>query len=1003
MPFGLTNAPANKKEHEEHLKANLELLKKERLYAKLSKCEFWIPKIAKSMTKLTQKGIKFNWGEKEENAFQLTKQKLCSAPILALPEGSKYFVVYCDVSHKGLGVLLMQREKVIAYASRQLKVHEKNYTTHDLELGSVHILDQKELNMRQRRWLELLSDYDCDIHYHPRKANVVADALSRKERIKPLRVILNGDSPAPTRVIEGVVQPVAPTTAEQRLARKNELKTRGSSFESLDQIHDRLQKLISQLEILGESLFQEDINLKFLRSLPTEWRTYTLIWRNKTDLKEQSLDDLFNSLKIYEAEVKSSSSASTSTQNIAFVSSQTTDSTNEQVSAVASAKIHVSALPNVDTLSNVAIYLFFASQSNSPQLDNDDLKQIDADDLKEIDLKWQMDMLTVRARRFLQRTGRNLEENRPTSIGFDIVMVWAAMTGAFRQKKNQLTMPSWHSPLQVLLILTMSSKTDDSLPASPIYDRYHSGDGYHVVPPPYTRTFMPPKPDLVFHDAPNANKTNHTAFNIKLSPTKPDKDLSHIHRPSSPIIEDWVSDSEDDSEVEILQNTSSFVQTTEQVKPPRSSVKTVENSIPDANHKTTIPKLQSHGYCRNRKAFFVYKSLTHLIKDYDYYEKKMAQTPARNYAQREKHQQYARMTLPNPQQHVVPTSVLTKSKLVPISDARQVTIVVTPNNVTRPRPAKTIVTKPHSPPRRIVNHSPSPKASTFPLKVTAAKAHMVNVVKGVQGQWEWKPKCPILDHGNPQHALKDKGVIDSGCLRHMTENMSYLSNFEKINGGYVAFGGNLKGGKISGKDTECIVLSPEFKLPNENQVLLRVPRENNMYNVDLMNIVPFGDLTCLFAKATLDESNLWHRSAIGPSNNVVSLTHGKSSYVDTFQYPDDPNIPELEDITYYDDEEDVGAEADFTNLETTITVSLIPTTRVHKDHHVTQIIDDLSLATQTRSMTRVVKDQGGLTLINNEDFHTCMFACFLSQKEPKRVHQALKDPSWIEAMQEELL
>ncbi|GJZ29056.1 putative reverse transcriptase domain-containing protein [Tanacetum coccineum] len=262
MPFGLTNAPADKKEHEEHLKAILELLKKEKLYAKYSKCEFWIPKvqflghvidsrgihvdpakiesikdwaspktpteirqflglagyyrrfiegfskIAKSMTKLTQKGIKFDWGEKEENAFQLIKQKLCSAPILALPEGSEDFVVYCDASHKGLGAVLMQREKVIAYASRQLKIHEKNYTTHDLELGSVvfalkiwrhylygtkctvftdhkslqHILDQKELNMRQRRWLELLSDYDCDIRYHPGKANVVAEgALSEKE------------------------------------------------------------------------------------------------------------------------------------------------------------------------------------------------------------------------------------------------------------------------------------------------------------------------------------------------------------------------------------------------------------------------------------------------------------------------------------------------------------------------------------------------------------------------------------------------------------------------------------------------------------------------------------------------------------------------------------------------------------------------------------------------------------------------------------------------------
>nr|GEZ96346.1 putative reverse transcriptase domain-containing protein [Tanacetum cinerariifolium] len=166
------------------------------------------------MTKLTQKKVKFEWGDKQEAAFQLLKQKLCSAPILALPKRSKDFIVYCDASNKGLGAVLMQREKVISYASRQLKIHEKNYTTHDLELGAVvfalkiwrhylygtkcivftdhkslqHILNQKELNTRQCRWLELLSDYDCDIRYHPGKANVVADALSRKEREPPLRV-----------------------------------------------------------------------------------------------------------------------------------------------------------------------------------------------------------------------------------------------------------------------------------------------------------------------------------------------------------------------------------------------------------------------------------------------------------------------------------------------------------------------------------------------------------------------------------------------------------------------------------------------------------------------------------------------------------------------------------------------------------------------------------------------------------------------------------------------
>nr|GFA65559.1 putative reverse transcriptase domain-containing protein [Tanacetum cinerariifolium] len=243
MPFGLTNTPAvfmglmnrvckpyldkfmiffiddiliysnNEKEHEEHLKAILGLLKEEELrgihvdLAKIESVKDWAS--PKTPTEIHQ-----FLGVKEENAFQLIKQKLCCAPILALPDGSEDFVVYCDASYKGLGAVLMQREKVIAYASRQLKVHKRNYTTHDLELGSVvfslklwrhylygtrcivftdhkslqHIPNQKDLNMRQQRWLELLSDYDCNIRYHPGKANVIADALSCKERDIPLRV-----------------------------------------------------------------------------------------------------------------------------------------------------------------------------------------------------------------------------------------------------------------------------------------------------------------------------------------------------------------------------------------------------------------------------------------------------------------------------------------------------------------------------------------------------------------------------------------------------------------------------------------------------------------------------------------------------------------------------------------------------------------------------------------------------------------------------------------------
>ncbi|GKD65729.1 putative ribonuclease H-like domain-containing protein [Tanacetum coccineum] len=147
--------------------------------------------------------------------------------------------------------------------------------------------------------------------------------------------------------------------------------------------------------------------------------------------------------------------------------------------------------------------------------------------------------------------------------------------------------------------------------------------------------------------------------------------------------------------------------------------------------------------------------------------------------------------------------------------------------------------------------------------VSDNKGNEANIVKA-SACWVWRPKQKVLDHGNPQLELQEKRVIDSGCSRHMTGNKSYLSDYEEINGGFVPFGGDPKGGKITSKgkistDTECVVLSPNFKLLDENYVLLKVPRKDNRYNVDIKNIVPSGGLTCLFVKATLDESNFWHR------------------------------------------------------------------------------------------------------------------------------------------------
>nr|GEV30510.1 putative ribonuclease H-like domain-containing protein [Tanacetum cinerariifolium] len=686
-------------------------------------------------------------------------------------------------------------------------------------------------------------------------------------------VILNGDSPVPTRVVEGVLQPVAPTTTEQRNTKtkkvqKNLLKQQfenftGSSSEGLDQIHDRLQKLVSQLDIHGVSLSQEDVNLKFFQSLPSEWKTHTLIWRNKADLKEESLDDLFNSLKSYETKVKQSSSTSTASQNLAFMSSSHTHSTIDSVSAAASVSTACAKLPafpfsNADSLSNAAIYSFFASQSTSPQLDNEDLKQIDVDDLEEMDLRWQMVMLTMRARRFLQKTGRSLGANGSTSMGFDMSKVecynvhrkghfarecrspkdprrpesydWSyqaeeesanftlmAFSSSSSSSDNETSLESVEARLLVykqnesvveenIKLLNIEVQLRDTVLVTfrqklekaekdrdDLKLKFQPNSGYHVVLPPYIGTFMPPKPDLVFNTAPTAVETDHLAFNVQLSPTKPVQALSNTTRPSAPIIEDWLSDSENESE-------------------------------PKASH----PKSNSSGKKRNRKACFVCKSVDHLIKDCDFHTKKMAQPTQRNYAHRGHHKQYAPLTHSKPQKHMVPTAVLTQSKPVSNNVVRPVSAALPNINVTRLRYAHHVVTKSKSPIRRHITHSPSSKTSNSPPRVTAVQA-------------------PV---GNSQHALKDKGVIDSRCSRHMTGSMSYLSEFEELNRGYVAFESNPKGGKITGKG--------KIKT-DQSQVLLRVPRENNMYNVNLKNIVPSGDLTYLFANATINESNLWHR------------------------------------------------------------------------------------------------------------------------------------------------
>ncbi|GJU73221.1 putative ribonuclease H-like domain-containing protein [Tanacetum coccineum] len=210
---------------------------------------------------------------------------------------------------------------------------------------------------------------------------------------------------------------VATKKTQRNLLKQQYENFTAPSLEMLDQTFNRLQKLVSQLELLDKKLSQEDVNQKLFRSLSPEWNTHAVMWRNKAELETVSMDDLYNNLKVYEPEVKWMSTLNSSTQNMAFVSSLN-NNTAHGVST-ASTQVNTANFTNIDNLSDVVICSFFASQPNSPQLAHEDLQQIHPDDIEEMDLRWKMAMLTMRARRFLKNTGRKLTINGNETIGFD--------------------------------------------------------------------------------------------------------------------------------------------------------------------------------------------------------------------------------------------------------------------------------------------------------------------------------------------------------------------------------------------------------------------------------------------------------------------------------------------------------------------------------------------------------------------------------------------------------
>ncbi|GKA84288.1 putative ribonuclease H-like domain-containing protein [Tanacetum coccineum] len=989
-------------------------------------------------------------------------------------------------------------------------------------------------------------------------------------------------------------------------------------------------------------------------------------------------------------------------------------------------------------------FSFFATQSNSLQLDNKDLEQIDTDDLEEMDLKWALRNQGNRngdntRRVVLVETNANAlvvqdgigssslssSDSEVHTCSKNYLKSYEALQKQYDQQREALNKANieiicYQMGLESLkarivvhqkneavfeediaflkydvksklnnseVVHSAFNNRDSDVDDNSVNDRLKTSEGFHEVSPSYTGNYMPPRPDLSFaglDDSVFKSAVSETTASVHKSETSASKtNKKSMEKPksvksSAPLIEDWESDSDNDSVFRRKSNQTkpkftkiNFVKSGENVKSVnkenthRQAEYTRKSQSPMGNGRNwngMMTQKLRNGFEFIKKACFVCGSFNYLIKDYDFHDNKMVEKPVLNNkgrvtgqkkirpvwnnAQRVNHQN--KLTRPHPKRNFVPTAVLTKSGQIPVNAAKQSSNRTTVS-VNTARHVNTDASKPkvndalpityfyfkaHSPVRRPFNQKSTAKTNkrvnTARVNnvTTAGPKAVVSTAEGIgknavksSACWIWRPTGNVIDHTSKDsgsYMLKRFGYADpqgrlNECSRHMTRNKFYLSDYQDIDGGFVAFGESAKGGKITGKgkirtgkldfedvyfvkelkfnlfsvsqmcdkknsvlftETGCLVLSPDFKLLDESQVLLKIPRQNNMYSFDLKNVVPSGDLTWLFAKATIDEYNLWHRrlgyinfktmnklvrgnlvrglpsklfendhscvacqkgkqhkaSCTGPNwmfdidtlsmsmnyqpvfignqtngnaglksseddvaeddgkkngvknpakesdinglgeatntnstnklntisspVNTVSSSfttvdpgrerdqrnefesvfgqdkdaNGNSNYrmftpvnVATLSNDDfltDPLMPDLEDTAdlqdtgifsdAYDDE-DVGAEGDINNLETTMNVSPIPTTRIHRDHPKDQIIGDINSATQTRRMIKMSEEHAILSYINKQrrtnhkDYQNCLFACFLSQIEPKKVIQALADSSWVEAMQEELL
>ncbi|GJR43884.1 putative ribonuclease H-like domain-containing protein [Tanacetum coccineum] len=801
-----------------------------------------------------------------------------------------------------------------------------------------------------------------------------------------------------------------------------------SNSEGLHKGYDRFQSLMSQLEIHGAGVSTKDDNQKFLR--------------------------------VFESDVKGSTGSSSSAQNVAFVSSESTSSTNDVSTAygVLTSSGYNSQRENSSSYTDELMYSFFANQSSSLQLDREDLKQFDEFDLEEMDLKWQVAMISMRLKKFYKKTGRRLQFDAKKPIGFDKTKVECFnchKIGHFarecRSKGNQ------------------ESRRRDA-----------GNTGYRAKDNGRRPRKQEEPKSLVTLDGEGVDWTGHAEDeqeNFALMAYNNSGLDTEVTSCSNECVESYAKlkklyDEQrelGDASIEIQAYTQALKKVEAQLVAHHKNQLWYEEKIRfmkiDLDDKTDVltyhKKLLAEVMSTRDKSRLGYGNQIH--KGFLSYEKEVLESVfdsrSSNVEDSPVYDRFEKVE----GMHAVPPP-MTGNYMPPKSN-----FGIDESNFTHgPKQSKTSESDAKTSDFDSCKTNSSMETLESMLEPVIVKPKVVSQPKvwsdaPIIEEYESdsddeyviepskeqeKPSFAFVNTDDPQKALKNKGIVDSGCSRHMTRNKAYLVEYQDYNGGPMCD----KKNKVLFTNIECLVLSPDFKFPDENQVLLRVPRQNNMYSFNLENIVPTGGLACLIAKATIDESNKWHRrlghpvtaknkanKIAGPkeANNSAAVKSSEAknggekpngdtgskineglefaqctkdlllqardvratstNTVNTVSSPvstaslsrvfsaGGPSYPDLTNNDQDDSQIPAeGAVADFTNLETIVNVSPIPTSRIHSIHLTTQILGDPTLAIRTRS--KVNKSSGAYAFI-----------------EPKNISQALEDESWVDVMQEELL